>query len=81
MAKLSDKELAKVNEIVQSVNALNKQVLDYSFAQFKACQLKDAAEQRLGEFYNEMAGKYNDGKPMDLNIETGVVGPAELIKE
>jgi hypothetical protein len=77
MAKLSDKELAYINQVVENVNALNKQVLDYTFAQFKACQLKDVAEKKLAEFYNETAEKYNDGNPIELNIETGVVEPTK----
>jgi hypothetical protein len=77
MAKLSDPELTYLNQIVENVNALNKQVLDYTFAQFKACQLKDAAEKKLAEFYNETAEKYNNGNPIDLNIETGIVEPAK----
>lgn len=77
MAKLNEKELAKLNENVQRINDLNKQLLDYSFAQFKAAQLKDEAEKTLGKYYESLSEKYNDGNPINLNIETGEISPVE----
>lgn len=69
--KLNDKELKTLQSNVEKVNALNKQVLDYSFAQFKACQLKDEAENTLRKYYEKLSKKYNNGNPIELNIETG----------
>jgi uncharacterized protein involved in exopolysaccharide biosynthesis len=71
MANLTDKEKERLNKSVETVNALNKQVLDYSVAQYKACQLKDQAEQSLQSNYEELSKKYNDGNPIQINIETG----------
>ena len=71
MANLTDKEKEQLNKSVETVNALNKQVLDYSVAQYKACQLKDQAEQSLQSNYEELSKKYNDGNPIQINIETG----------
>tara|TARA_R110002012_G_scaffold63705_2_gene167535 strand:+ start:111 stop:359 length:249 start_codon:yes stop_codon:yes gene_type:complete len=71
MANLTDKEKEVLNKNVETVNALNKQVLDYSMAQFKACQLKDQAEQTLQSNYEELSNKYNEGNPIQINIESG----------
>ena len=71
MANLTDKEKEQLNKSVETVNALNKQVLDYSVAQYKACQLKDQAEQSLQSNYEELSKKYNDGNPIQINIESG----------
>jgi uncharacterized protein involved in exopolysaccharide biosynthesis len=71
MANLTDKEKERLNKSVETVNALNKQVLDYSVAQYKACQLKDQAEQSLQSNYEELSKKYNDGNPIQINIESG----------
>lgn len=81
MANLTDKEKEKLNKSVETVNALNKQVLDYSVAQYKACQLKDQAEQSLQSNYEELSKKYNDGNPIQINIETGEWSVVEETKE
>ena len=81
MANLTDKEKEQLNKSVETVNALNKQVLDYSVAQYKACQLKDQAEQSLQSNYEELSKKYNDGKPIQINIETGEWSVVEETKE
>jgi len=73
MANLTDKEKEVLNKNVETVNALNKQVLDYSMAQFKACQLKDEAEKVLQSNYEELSKKYNDSKPIQIDIQTGEV--------
>jgi uncharacterized protein involved in exopolysaccharide biosynthesis len=81
MANLTDKEKERLNKSVETVNALNKQVLDYSVAQYKACQLKDQAEQSLQSNYEELSKKYNDGNPIQINIETGEWSVVEETKE
>ena len=81
MANLTDKEKERLNKSVETVNALNKQVLDYSVAQYKACQLKDQAEQSLQSNYEELSKKYNDGNPIQINIETGEWSAVEETKE
>ena len=81
MANLTDKEKEQLNKSVETVNALNKQVLDYSVAQYKACQLKDQAEQSLQSNYEELSKKYNDGNPIQINIETGEWSAVEETKE
>jgi uncharacterized protein involved in exopolysaccharide biosynthesis len=81
MANLTDKEKEQLNKSVETVNALNKQVLDYSVAQYKACQLKDQAEQSLQSNYEELSKKYNDGNPIQINIETGEWNVVEETKE
>ena len=81
MANLTDKEKEGLNKSVETVNALNKQVLDYSVAQYKACQLKDQAEQSLQSNYEELSKKYNDGNPIQINIETGEWSVVEETKE
>jgi uncharacterized protein involved in exopolysaccharide biosynthesis len=81
MANLTDKEKEQLNKSVETVNALNKQVLDYSVAQYKACQLKDQAEQSLQSNYEELSKKYNDGNPIQINIETGEWSVVEETKE
>ena len=81
MANLTDKEKERLNKSVETVNALNKQVLDYSVAQYKACQLKDQAEQSLQSNYEELSKKYNDGNPIQINIETGKWSVVEETKE
>ena len=81
MANLTDKEKERLNKSVETVNALNKQVLDYSVAQYKACQLKDQAEQSLQSNYEELSKKYNDGNPIQISIETGEWSVVEETKE
>lgn len=81
MANLTDKEKERLNKSVETVNALNKQVLDYSVAQYKACQLKDQAEQSLQSNYEELSKKYNDGNPIQINIETGEWSAVKETKE
>jgi uncharacterized protein involved in exopolysaccharide biosynthesis len=81
MANLTDKEKERLNKSVETVNALNKQVLDYSVAQYKACQLKDQAEQSLQSNYEELSKKYNDGNPIQINIESGEWSVVEETKE
>jgi hypothetical protein len=81
MANLTDKEKEQLNKSVETVNALNKQVLDYSMAQYKACQLKDQAEQSLQSNYEELSKKYNDGNPIQINIETGEWSAVKETKE
>ena len=81
MANLTDKEKERLNKSVETVNALNKQVLDYSMAQYKACQLKDQAELSLRSNYEELSKKYNEGNPIQINIETGEWSVVEETKE
>jgi len=81
MANLTDKEKELLNKRVETVNALNKQVLDYSMAQYKACQLKDQAELSLRSNYEELSKKYNEGRPISINIESGEWSASEETEE
>lgn len=77
MATLNDKEKAALEKKIETINALNRQILDYTKAQYKACELQDEAEKSLQEFYEKLSKKYNEGNPISINIENGEVSPIE----
>ena len=77
MATLNEKEKSALDKKIETINALNRQILDYTKAQYKACELQDEAEKSLQAFYEKLSKKYNKGNAIQINIESGEVTPVE----
>ena len=77
MATLNDKEKAALDKKIETINALNRQILDYTKAQYKACELQNQSEEDLQIYYEKLSKKYNEGKPISINLENGEVSPIE----
>jgi hypothetical protein len=77
MSNLSEAELKDLQDAVSSLNETNKQIQNYSFAVYKASQLREQFEAKLQGMYMNASEKYNNGNPIDLNIETGEIKETE----
>ncbi len=62
---------------MKTINALNRQIVDYTKAQYKACELQDEAEKVIARVLWKTIKKYNEGNPISINIENGEVSPIE----
>ncbi len=55
--------------------------MNYTKAQYKACQLAEEAEEKLQKFYDKLNKKYNkEGKAMSVNTQNGELTFEEIEK-